>query len=193
MRLLFSIILSSLLLANVFVSHAQETSGQQTNAAEQELITLSTQWMEALERKDQAALERFLADDFFITAPGDIEKTDRIEWLKNARELGWGSLKYHNFRVNIYGDTAVVTALLDFKFAGSAGGLKIPINNAEVTDIWVRRNGQWQVAARHLGSSSLGGWIRVILGFVAGLGLCFIIWLLLKLRRRFAAKKLSKA
>ncbi len=192
MKLLFSIAFGSLLLASVLIL-AQETSGQQTNAAEQELITLSTQWMEALERKDQAALERFLADDFFITALGDVEKTDRSGWLKNAAELDWSSLKYHNFRVNIYGDTAVVTALLDFKFAGSAGGLKIPINNAEVTDIWVRRNGQWQVAARHLGSSSLGGWIRAILGFVAGLGLCFIIWLLLKFRRRFAAKKLSKA
>jgi len=192
MRLLFSMMLGSLFLANVFVSHAQEASGQQTNSAEQELITLSKQWMEALERKDQAALERFLADDFFITAPGDIEKTDRSEWLKNAEELGWSSLKYHNFRVNTYGDTAVVTALLDFKFAGSPDGFKIPINEAEVTDIWVRRNGQWQVAARHLGSTSTGGWIRVALGLIVGLILCLMIWLLPKLKRRFAAKKLSE-
>ena len=190
MKLNLSIAFGSLLLASV-LTHAQETPGQQTNAAEQELITLSTQWMGALERKDRAMLERFLADDFFITAPGDVEKTDRSEWLKNAMELDWSSLEYHNFRVNIYGDTAVVTALLDFKVTG---GLGIPIgSDAQVTDVWVKRNGRWQVTARHLGAYSLGGWIRVALGFIAGLLLCFVIWLALKLRRRFAAKRSSKA
>jgi ketosteroid isomerase-like protein len=189
MKIKLSIAFGSLLLATV-LTLAQETSGQQTDAAEQELITLSTQWMEALERKDRDVLERFLADDFFVTAPGSVEKTERGEWLKNAIEMDWSSLQYHNFRVNIYGETAVVTALLDFKVTTGWG---IPISSdAQVTDIWVKRNGRWQVAARHLGAYSLDVWIRGALGFIAGLSLCFAIWLALKLRRRFAAKRLSK-
>ena len=180
MKLIFAIGFG-LLLSAAFLVHAQETS------EEQELITLSAQWMEALERKDRVALERFLAEDYFITAPGEIEKTDRSEWLKNAIELDWTSLKYHNPRVNIYGDSAVITGLLDFKVTGSWG---IPLSSdAQVTDIWVKRNGQWQVAARHLGAYSIGGWFRMALGFIAGLSLCFAIWLALRLQRKFPTRK----
>jgi len=72
MMKLFSIAFVSLLLISAFVICAQETSGQQTNPSEQELITLSTQWMEALERKDRDALERFLAEDFYLSSPGEL-------------------------------------------------------------------------------------------------------------------------
>lgn len=185
MKLTFAIAFGLLLSASVLV-HAQATSDQQTRSTEQELIALSTQWMEALERKDLPALERFLAEDYFISAPGEVEKTDRNEWLKNAVELDWTSLKYHNPRVNVYGDTAVVTALLDFKVTGSLG---IPLSSdAQVTDIWVKRNGQWQVAARHLGAYSIGGLFRMALGFIAGLSLCFAIWLTLRLRKKFVTR-----
>ena len=184
---LFSIILVSLLLISAFVLCAQEICGQQINASEQELVTLSTQWMEALERKDQAALERFLADGFYISSVGELNKVSRSEWLKNALEMDWRNLRYQNFKVELYGDTAVVTSLLDFKVTTKSG---IPIStNTQVTDIWIKRNGQWQVAARHLGEYSISGYFRLIAGFIAGLGLCLVVWLLLRLKRRFAAKR----
>ncbi len=184
---LFSIAFVSLLLISAFVICAQETSGQQPNAAEQELIALSTQWMEALEHKDQAALERFLAEDFYISSAGELDKVNRSEWLKNALEMDWRNLRYHNFKVDFYGDTAVVTSLLDFKVITKSG---IPIStNGQVMDIWIKRNGQWQVAARHAGASSIEGYFRLGAGFGAGLALCLVVWLLLRLKRRFAAKR----
>lgn len=177
----------SLLLMSAFAIRAQEASGRQTNASEQELVALSTQWMEALERKDQAALERFLAEDFYISAPGELNKVRRSEWLKNALEMDWRNLRYHNFKVDLYGDTAVVASLLDFKVTTKSG---IPIStNTQVTDIWVKRDGQWQVAARHLGAYSIGGHFRLAAGFVAGLTFCLLVWLLQRLRRRLAAKR----
>lgn len=188
MKLLLSVLLGSLLLANVFTICAQEISGQETRTAEQEeLIALSTQWMEAVERKDRAALERFLADGFYISRPGESTKIERSEWLKGAFDRDWHDLRYYNFKVDVYGDTAVVTALLDShirsKWGFSYG------SDAQVTDIWVKRDGQWRVAARHLGAYSIVGWFRLALGFIAGLALCFVVWLLLKIKRRFAAKK----
>jgi hypothetical protein len=101
--------------------------------------------------------------------------------------MDWRNLRFHNFKVDFYGDTAVVTALVDFKVTTKSG---IPIStNGQVTDIWIKRNGQWQVAARHLGAYSIDGYIRLIVGFIAGLTLCLVVWLLLRLKRRFAAKK----
>lgn len=140
----FSIAFVSSLLIITFFLPIPKISAQQSSVAEQELIALSTQWMEALERKDQATLERFLADEYYISEPGDLTKVERSEWLKNALEMDWSNLRFENFKVDLYGDTAVVTALLDFKVTTKSG---IPIRtNSQATDIWVKRNGQWQVA-----------------------------------------------
>ena len=120
----FSIAFISLLLIITFFLPIPKISAQQSSVAEQELINLSTQWMEALERKDQATLEQFLAEEFYISAPGDIAKVERSEWLENALEMDWRNLRFNNFKVDLYGDTAVVTALLDFKVTTKSG---IPI------------------------------------------------------------------
>ena len=178
---IFSIVLFLFLATSSFVF------GQQTTASEQELVSLSTEWMVALERKDQAALERFLTEEFFISAPGDLNEVGRGEWLKNALEMDWQNLRFNNIKVGVYGETAVVTALLDFKVTTKSG---IPIStNAQTTDIWVKRNGQWQVAARHLGKYSIEGYFKLAAGFIAGLVLCLMVWLLLKIKRRFAVRR----
>jgi len=183
MKLLLSILLGSLL---VFAISAQETSSQETYATQQELIALSTQWMEAVVRKDRPALERVLADDYYYAQTGELEITDRSAWLKRAMEMDWRDLRYRNFKVDLYGETAVLTAVVDSKL----GIWGIPLHSdVQVTDIWVKRNGQWQVAARHLGASSIVGQVRVVLGFAAGLALCFVAWLFLRLKRRFVAKR----
>ena len=74
MKLLFSISLGSLLVLTI---RAQETSSQETYATQQELIALSTQWMEAVVRKDRPALERVLADDYYYAQTGELEITNR--------------------------------------------------------------------------------------------------------------------
>jgi len=182
MKLLFSVLLGSLL---VYSISAQETSAQATDATRQELIALSTQWMDAVVRKDRPALERVLADDYYYAPAGELEITDRSAWLKRAMELDWLDLRYRNIKVDVYQDMAVVTALVDSKL----GIWGIPLHSdVQVTDIWAKRNGQWQVVARHLGASSVVGQVRVALGFAAGLSLCFAAWLFLRLKRRFAAK-----
>jgi hypothetical protein len=85
----------------------------------------------------------------------------------------------------------VVTFLLDFKVTTGAG---IPISSdTQIMDIWVKQNGQWQIAARHLGAYSLGGKIRIAAGFIAGIALWPLTWLIRKLRRRFAAKRQAPA
>ena len=183
---LFSIAFVSLLIINTFLINPSEVFGQQSGS-EQELISLSTQWNEAVERKDEAALEQLLADEFYVSSPGDPKLVNRSEWIKNAVELDWHNMRYNNLKVDFYGDTAVVTGLLDFRVTTKLG---IPIiTNSQVTDVWIKRNSRWQVASRHLGSTSIGSYIRVGAGFAAGLGLSFLLWLFLRLKKRFLANK----
>lgn len=168
----------------------QSSIGEETpeySAEQKELIALSEQWNDALERKDIPALERFLAAEFYVSPQGMLDKTDRSTWLKNVSEMDWNSLKYRSVKVDFYGDTAVMTSLIDFKVTTKSG---IPIStDTQIADVWVRRSGQWQVAARHLGAASIEGWLRLIGGFVAGLGLCFFVWLIFRFKRRSAAKR----
>ena len=172
---------------------AQEAPvARQGSIAEQELIGLSTELMGAVERRDRPALERLVSDEFALESPGDSgEGVGKATWIDNAVGMKWEDFGFHNFRVRFFGDTAVVTFLLDFKVTTKAG---VPINSdAQITDVWVRRNGRWQIAARHLGAYSLGGKIRFAAGFVAGLALWLLTWLIRKLRRRSAAKRRAAA
>lgn len=186
MKRLFLYSLVSLLLTGVFTVRAQEAPSRDANATKQELTALSTQWMEAVVRKDRPALERFLADDYYYAQTGDLAITDRSAWLTRAMEMDWRDLRYRNIRVDVYQELAVVTAVVESKL----GFWGVPLNSdVQVTDIWVKRNGHWQVAARHLGASSIVGQIRVVLGFSAGLALCFLAWFILRLKRKSAAKR----
>lgn len=189
MKQFVAIALGFLFLLSAFVIYAQETPAPQNDTVEQtKLIDLSVELMNAVERKDQATLERLVAEDFYVTSPGDLNEVKRADWIANSVSMNWENPKFHNFRVNIYGDTAVVTSVFDFKVSG--GKVPIPIiTNAQIIDVWKKRNGQWQIAARHLGSYSIGGYLRLIAGFIAGLVFCFVFWLLLRIRRRFAARK----
>src|SRR5947209_2846669 len=164
-KLSISILFVSLFFAGVFAVRGQETPGQDDHATEQELMALSAQWMDAVVRKDHAALDGFLAPDYYYSKPGDPDTTDRSTWLKNAMVMDWRYLHYRDFKVDLYGETAVVSAMVESKL----GMWGIPVSSdVQVTDVWVRRNGQWQVAARHLGASSIVGQFRVVIGFAAG-------------------------
>ena len=182
------IVLGFLFLLSAFVIYAQKTPAPQNDVEQTKLIDLSVELMNAVERKDRATIEHLVAEDFFVTSPGDLTEVKRADWIANSVSMNWQNPEFHNFRVNIYGDTAVVTSVLDFKVSG--GKVPVPIvTNAQIIDVWKRRDGQWQIAARHLGAYSIGGYIRLIAGFIAGLVFCFVIWLLLRIRRRFAARK----
>jgi ketosteroid isomerase-like protein len=176
-----------LLMAVLAFAAKESPAAQPPNIAEQELIGLSTELMKAVERKDREALERLVSDEFTLESPGDAgESVGKATWIDNAVGMKWENFEFHNFRVRFYGNTAVVTFLLDFKVTTGVG---IPISSdAQITDVWVKQNGQWQIAARHLGAYSLGGKIRIAAGFIAGLALWFLTWLIRKLRRRFAAR-----
>ncbi|HUR96667.1 MAG TPA: nuclear transport factor 2 family protein [Pyrinomonadaceae bacterium] len=183
------VILGQIFLLSAFVTHAQEAPLAQNDGVEQRnLIDLSVQLMGAVERKDGATLERLVAEDFFVTSPGDLATVPRADWIANSVSMNWENPEFRNFRVNVYGDTAIVTSVMHFKVSGGKAPFPI-ITDTQLIDVWKRRNGQWQIAARHLGAYSIGGYLRLAAGFIVGLVFSLLIWILVRMRRRFATRK----
>ena len=113
---------------------------------EQELIDLQVAWMDAWRRHDRAALEGILAPEFTLTSARTDQIADRATWLKMLDRVKNESFEYSDFRIDIFRDAAVVRSRLSQ--VASVDGR--PWNASfMLTDVWIRRNGTWQVVARH--------------------------------------------
>jgi ketosteroid isomerase-like protein len=114
---------------------------QTPNSAEQDVLRLERALNEAFLKKDRATYERMLADDYvYIHSNGSVtNKTEEIAETMSPDQK-WTASKLENLKVRIYGDVAVVTGIQTL--TGSAKGYVSGLRR--ITDLWVRRNGQWQ-------------------------------------------------
>ena len=104
--------------------------------------------MAAAFRRDLDACERFLADEFtMVTSRGSL--SDRATWLMNLRDNARRTEppQFPGLSVRVYGDAALVTSRSLNPGATFGGRAWSPENY--ITDVWVRRNGRWQVVRRH--------------------------------------------
>jgi ketosteroid isomerase-like protein len=93
-------------------------------------------------------LERISADDYNVTySTGEVmTKAQEIAKLKSV-PAGALKLSTEATKVRIYGDTAVLTGILNQN--GTDAGM--PRNlRLRYTDVWVKRGGRWQVVAAQL-------------------------------------------
>lgn len=111
---------------------------------DQTITSLENQWVGAIVKKDTAAIDRLLADDFSGTTDDQIySKADAIEDVKTGTHE---SLELDNIKVRLYGDAAVVTMGQTEK---SRHGDKDFSGHYLFTDVWARKNGQWIAVASH--------------------------------------------
>ncbi len=120
------------------------------NSLEQELMRLQHAIDEAETKKDFAALDRLLTDDYIFTAPnGTIsDKKQLIEDIKNAESEAGQIISYDEVKVYAYGDSAVVNCLLVVK--GRDTGGKDYTNRYRNTVTWVKQQNRWRMAAIHV-------------------------------------------
>jgi hypothetical protein len=118
---------------------------------EQELMRLHDEWMRAIVRRDNAVLERLLADDFVGVGTYVV---NRQQWLHNAlQNIDVTAFDYRTVIVNLHGDTAVIVSTCTQE--ASVSGLDAS-GEFLVTDVWIRRREAWLVTVRH------GTWVRGI-------------------------------
>ena len=114
----------------------------------QQITQLEQDWMDAWKRRDAAALDGFLAEEFTLTSAlstGDL--IDKTQWIDLAlRAYECESFGFPRILVRAYGDVAVVNAL--YRQKATANGQDWS-GDFLITDVWVKRGGRWQVVTRH--------------------------------------------
>ena len=137
------LLVTSLFIAAAMPAFAQTAAKpEQNNSAEQAVLKLTQEWLDAETNVDRAALNRIIADDFLGTGPMGtmVSKTDVIprEGVSHGLNISGQDLK-----VRVFGDTAIVT------------GRGVPKGSPErpelrMTVVFVKRADRWQMVAGHL-------------------------------------------
>lgn len=123
--------------------------------AVRQVVDREHEWAESMQAHDFAALDDILAEEFRLTfveapdfiPPGAPPELPRQAWLDNTRQMTFGSIDMSNLNVYFHGRNVATVrmdmTLEDWRFNGEL----IP-PDYELTDIWVRRDGRWQVVNR---------------------------------------------
>jgi ketosteroid isomerase-like protein len=111
---------------------------------------LDTQYQQAVKTNDAATMDRILADDFVLVT-GRGQTFTKADLLKNAREKKriYEHQEDTNQTVRVWGDTAVVTALLWLKGTGDGAPFDYKL---WFSDTYVRTSTGWRYV---LGQASI--------------------------------------
>jgi ketosteroid isomerase-like protein len=119
--------------------------GKDTSAAEAHIRTLHEASGEAQVRRDIAALDRLLADDFILTRANGVvaNKAQNLADVQSG-ERSFTSYKNDDVRVRLYGDAAVVTGQVTS--SGTYKGQDFS-GQFRYTKVFVKSAGQWRIVA----------------------------------------------
>jgi ketosteroid isomerase-like protein len=114
---------------------------------DQAVLSIEKEMLNALLKGDASANERYLADTYTFTSPdGEVSnKAQSVADLKSG-DLKFESATLDDPKVSVYGDTAIVTFNSTDK--GTYKGKDIS-GKTRWTDVFVKRNGKWQIVASH--------------------------------------------
>ena len=125
-------------------------SAQKREKLKQELIQLQRAINEAETKRDFAALDRLLTEDYIFTeSSGRIsDKKQLYEDLKKAESSTGETINYDDVKVFPYKDSAVMSYLLVVSVRDKDE--KEIIYRFRGTVTWVKRQKRWQMAAIHV-------------------------------------------
>jgi len=122
------------------------------NSLEKEITSLEEQLTQSESRLDVAALERVYADDIMVTAPIGIcvDKPMVMDEVRRAAaQAVIGRYDKNDLKVRGFGDTAVSS----YRMTAWATVEGTEIKRALcITNVWMKRSGDWQIVARHTAS-----------------------------------------
>lgn len=110
-----------------------------------EIESLEEQWLNGVVQNDVATANRLLADDYLgINPNGTLEtKADALAQRRSGT-VKISSIEPNNVKVRVYGDTAVVTSLVDVQ--GHEGDHDIS-GRYHYTRVYSRRDGAWKIVS----------------------------------------------
>lgn len=118
-----------------------------TASVEKELTKLEDGWAAALLKADVAYIDQVLAENYTDTDDmGSVStKAQDLANLKSG-DIKFTALATENYQVNVYGDTAIVTARNTQKAQWKGRDIS---GQFQWTDTWVKRDGRWLCVATH--------------------------------------------
>lgn len=142
------------LLLTILVLAISPVSAQKAKLTERQKVEATLTQIErdigqANIRRDKAYFERIEADEFIFTDSGGgiTTKAEDVASLdKPAGDIRLVSYDVDEMRVDIYGDTAVVTGRTT---TVSRGKDREITGKSRFTDVFVKRKGTWQIVAGH--------------------------------------------
>lgn len=118
------------------------------NQSQQAILQVEEGIFTAVKNQDTGVLEPILTDNFVYRSPGNPE-VGKADFLKLVASFPdkivsiWGE----EMKVNVYGDTAVLTGL---QFAKSKSGEgKEEASAVMFTDVFVKQQGKWMLSLAH--------------------------------------------
>ena len=122
------------------------------NETENEILKLEEQLTQTEMNVDVNGLDRIYADDIMVTAPIGIcvDKPAVMAEIRQAAEKAVvGRYDKDDLKVRSYGDTAVSS----YRMIAEATfeGMEIK-RSLCITNVWMKRNKEWQIIARHTAS-----------------------------------------
>jgi len=116
--------------------------------AEEELLKLEKEFAEAIVKNNLEGVERLVVDDWIIIGPdGEIVERARFFEVIKSGAMTHDTMEAEDFRIRIYGDSAVVTGITRAK--GKFMGQEFSTQE-RATDVFVKRDGRWQCVLTHL-------------------------------------------
>src|SRR5262245_37381482 len=128
------------------ISTAAPAVASTENVAEV-LTKIENDWIEAALKHDPAMVERILADDFVAIEPNG-KTSMKAQIVDGTKPGGYTAeaLSIDDVKVRVFGDTAVVTYGQSEKSLNQGKDLS---GRSVWTDVFVKRNGRWQIVAEH--------------------------------------------
>ena len=138
----------------VWLTMPLTAAAQPVESNEQDLMNVEKAFTQASVQRDRGALERIYAEEFVGTRPDGVARTkaeDLQDAMSNPSVRGATT---SDMLVQLHGNVGVVTGLNTFEIARAVPGFE---QNAEgvtalpvrFTDVFVRRDGRWQIVASH--------------------------------------------
>ena len=140
--------ISLLVLASLAVWALDSAAAQsKPDSASSKILAFENKWNAAYRRGDVATMESLLADDFIITVEdgSTFSKSGYIAH-NGASALRVEITEMSGVNVRMHGNAAVVTGAYHEK--GTSKGKPYEYRD-RFTDVWMNKNGRWQVIASH--------------------------------------------
>ena len=116
-------------------------------SVEKAIFKMESDWADSFVKGDMTVTENITTDDYsFINSSGETQT--KVEFVEMFKSGGYKItyLDLDNFKVRVFGDTAVATYGQTEKSQYQG---KDNSGHYVYTDVWIKRNGTWQIVASH--------------------------------------------